>query len=133
MFRPIFERLENREVLASSLGLSLTPEILPVVDPLLVETANLRLASKAVATGDLNTDSADLVQVFLPYIEQDNLYKQVNSVRGDRAFISQLSQDLLGRASDTPHDAAFNQLGLASDGRFGDLNRPQGIIAILIG
>ena len=144
MFRPTFERLENREVLATALGISPAAELLPAVDPLPMETVSLQLARRAtpiaddqvagVAPGDVNSDNSDLIQaLILPYIEQDNLYKQVNSARGDRTFISQLSQDLLGRSSDTPHDAALNQLGLASDGRFGNLNRAQGIIAILIG
>jgi hypothetical protein len=144
MFRPTFERLENRKVLAGSLGISPATELLPEVDPLPMETVSFNLASPGtaargtqvagIAAGDFNSDHADFIQaLILPYIEQDNVYKVVNSARGDRAFITQLSQDLLGRSNDTSLDAALNQLGLASDGRFGDLNRPQGIIAILIG
>lgn len=144
MFRPTLERLENREVFANSLGISPVPDMLSAADPLPIAPLSSNLTSQAVATGhdqvagvatgDFNSDGADFVQaMILPYIEQDNLYKQVNSARGDRAFISQLYQDLLGRSNDTSHDAVFNQLGFASDGQFGGMNRPQGIIAILIG
>lgn len=144
MFRPTFERLENREVFATFLGISPAAELLPAVDPLPMETVSMNLASPAaataggqvarVATGDVNSDNSEFLQSqILPYIEQDNLYKQVATARGDHAFMSQLAQDLLGRTNDSSHDAVFDQLSLTSDSRLGDLNRPQGIIAILIG
>jgi hypothetical protein len=142
MLRPTFERLENREVFATLLGLAPAAELLPAVDPLPMETVSLNFASPATATsegkfagvaaGDVNSDNLDFFHAqILPYIEQDNLYKQVASARGDQAFVNQLAQDLLGRTNDSSHDAVFNSL--TSDSRLGDLNRPQGIIAILIG
>jgi hypothetical protein len=137
MFHPTLERLENREVFATLVDAA------PALDPLRetislapVAVVNEQVNEQAprVATGDVTTDGADFVQGFiLPYIEQDNLYKQFNSARGDRALVTQLSQDLLGRSNDTQHDAALNQLGLAGDSQFDEMNRPQGIIAILIG
>jgi hypothetical protein len=147
MFRPTFERLENREVFATLLGLAPAAQLAPAMDPLPVEISSLKLAAPEaspaasrggqfarVSAGDVNSDNADLLAAqVLPYIEQENIYKQITAVRGDGAFVSQLAQDLLGRTNDSSHDAVFNQLSLTSDSRLGDLNRPQGIIAILIG
>jgi len=92
------------------------------------------VAARRQIVGDWNGDGADALssqiasdgafiepfaQNLLPYIEQDNLYKQVAS--------------LADRLLDDPssHDALFAELGGIADSPLA--GEPQGIIAILIG
>jgi hypothetical protein len=93
------------------------------------------VAGRGQIVGDWNGDGADVLssqitsdgafieprfaQSLLPYIEQDNLYKQVAALR----------ENVLGNAS--ARDALFADLGRLSDRPLA--GEPQGIIAILIG
>lgn len=156
MFRPVFETLERREVFsADALALAdgpatVAPNPVDHIAPAMVQSLTVDGAGGndlvRVATGDINGDgradalrrsaggNAGLMALLLPYMEQDNIYKQVpaftNITLDDQASVAPEHLNFLGRDA-AASDALFTELDSLSD-RFPEADRSQ-IIAILIG
>jgi hypothetical protein len=159
MFRPTFETLERREVfaanalaVAANAAMAQPPpgdNATPAVIQSLTVSGQGGNDVVRVATGDFNNDgridtfkqpqagNAVLIALLLPYMEQDNIYKQyaqapafTNTTFDDQAFVAPVHVDFLGRDA-AASDAVFVELDSLTD-RFPAADRSQ-IIAILIG
>jgi hypothetical protein len=158
-YLPSLEKLENREVFSAGPLAPLPASVIATgtgqaawdgdygfdgVALTAPQSEPSALLQAGFAQGAANLKAVDhplmddvALHMILPYVEQDGVYKSSlpfsNTVLDDQAFVSQLYQDILGRAADAvAHDAVFAELG-TSELHWPESQEGNQIIAVLIG